>query len=140
MTTNTPENLAKSIFEKYITKIPTVKLFSNLRGNFWSGLPTMTKPGTVLLRFARRMKAGCGPDGTPDMIGWRQITVRADMVGQTIAQFCAAEIKRFDGKGKTTVEQIDMIELINKQGGYAKLIDSEEAMREAFDSGDFKTK
>lgn len=131
---STPENSAKLTFEKYITKLPNVKLFTNLRGNFWSGAMQSNHSGTVVLKFARRLKAGCGPDGMSDYIGWRQVTITLDMVGSTIAQFCAAEIKRFDGKGRTSVEQIDMIDLIHRQGGHAVIIDSEDKMREAFKS------
>ena len=132
MPSSTPENISKIAFERHVTKLPNVKLFSNLRGNFWAGKLIKHNGSSVVLGFARRMKAGFGPDGTPDYCGWQQITITPAMVGKTIAQFCAVEIKRFDGLGKTTVEQIDMIDLINRQGGRACIIDSVEKLNEAF--------
>jgi len=128
----TPENESKLQFEKLVTKLSNVKLFSNLRGNFWTGLMKSNTGGKVVLHFARRMKAGCGPDGMPDYIGWRQVTITPDMVGETIAQFAAAELKRFDGKGRTTVEQVEMIDFINRQGGFAVIINNMSQAKEAF--------
>jgi len=127
-----PENSAKNQFEKLITKLKTVKLFSNLRGNFYAGKPIKRLGNTVTLAYARRLKAGCGPDGMPDYIGWRQLHITPDMVGNTISQFCAAELKRFDGKGRATPEQVDMINLINSQGGYAHIIDDIEQAKQLF--------
>lgn len=132
MSTKTPENIAKYEFEKLITKLDTVKLFSNLRGNFWIGKLLKHSGSFVTLAFARRLKAGCGPNGMCDYLGWRQLKITQDMVGQTIAQFSAAEIKRFDGQGRATVEQIDMIDFINSQGGYAHIIDSLEQAKQLF--------
>lgn len=132
MPKSTPEGNAKLQFERYITKLPTVKLFSNLRGVFWSGKLLKHTGTTVILAFARRLKAGCGPDGTPDFLGWRQIKITQDMVGQTVAQFCAIELKRFDGQGRATVEQVDMVDLINSQGGYAHIIDNISQAQELF--------
>ena len=120
----TPENESKVAFERLITKLPRVKLFSNLRGNFYAGKLIKHNGSSVVLGFARRLKAGCGPDGMPDYIGWRQLTITPDMIGKTIAQFCAMELKRFDGQGRTTPEQIDMRDLINAQGGFAHIISS----------------
>jgi hypothetical protein len=128
----TPENSAKVQFERYITKLSTVKLFSNLRGNFWAGKLMKHSGSTVVLAFARRLKAGCGPDGTPDFLGWRQIKITPSMVGTTIAQFCAVELKRFDGQGRATVEQVNMVDLINSQGGYAHIIDNISQAQELF--------
>jgi hypothetical protein len=128
----TPENIAKHEFERYITKLSNVKLFSNLRGNFWAGKLIRHAGMTVTLAYARRLKAGCGPDGMPDFIGFRTLKITPDMVGHTIAQFCAAEIKRFDGGGRATVEQVDMVDLINKFGGYAHIIDNIEQAQQLF--------
>jgi len=127
----TPENIAKEKFKRYILPIPTLKLFSNVRGKLWAGQPVNIKEGCITLKFPRRLDVGMH-EGMPDQVGWRQITITADMVGQTMAQFTAVELKRFDGKGKATSEQIDMINLINKQGGYARIVDSEESMKEYF--------
>jgi hypothetical protein len=127
----TPENIAKEAFKRHTIPIQTLKLFSNVRGKLWAGQPMTLRDGMITLKFPRRLDVGLH-DGMPDQIGWRQIEITPDMVGTVIAQFTAVELKRFDGKGKITAEQIDMINLINNQGGYAKLVDSEESMREYF--------
>jgi hypothetical protein len=113
----TPENLAKQWFTKYYTKLGNVKLFSNIRGRFYTSL-----------KAPRVVSAGCGPQGASDFLGWTEITITPDMVGKTVAVFTAAEIKRFDSPSRVraTVEQIDFINLVNKCGGKAAIIDSED--------------
>jgi hypothetical protein len=127
----TPENEAKEKFKRHIIPIKNLKLFSNVRGKLWSGQPVNVSNGCITLKFPKRLDVGMH-DGMPDMIGWRQLEITKEMVGQTIAQFTAVELKRFDGKGRATSEQIDMINLINNQGGYARIVDSEESMKEYF--------
>jgi hypothetical protein len=111
----TPETESKKLFTKYFTKLGTVKLFSNIRGRFYTSL-----------KNPRIVSAGCGPQGASDYLGWTEVTVTPDMVGKKIAIFTAAEIKRFDAPNKVraTVEQIDFISLVNKCGGRAAIIDS----------------
>src|ERR1700722_4368372 len=94
----TPETESKKLFTKYFTKLGYVKLFSNIRGRFYTSL-----------KNPRIVSAGCGPTGMPDYLGWTEVTITPDMVGQKIAVFTAAEIKRFDNPSRVraTVEQID---------------------------------
>ena len=60
-------------------------------------------------------------DYTPrDLIGWKQIVITPDMVGKTIAIFTALEVKY--GSTRTTEEQQNFIDQVNKSGGYGKII------------------
>lgn len=45
----------------------------------------------------RMVRYGLGPD-SPDLVGWRPVEITEEMVGQTIAQFTAVEVKTQTGK------------------------------------------
>jgi hypothetical protein len=65
--------------------------------------------------------------GSSDLIGWKSVVVTPEMVGQTVAVFCALEIK---DKGKATVLQRHFISVVNEAGGVAGVARSvEEAQR-----------
>jgi len=63
----------------------------------------------------RLVRYGLAP-GSSDLIGWRSVTITADMVGQTIAQFVAIEVK---DRGRATPEQLTFIEAVTRAGGLA---------------------
>jgi hypothetical protein len=63
----------------------------------------------------RLVRYGLAP-GSSDLIGWRTITVTPDMVGQTVAQFVAIEVK---DRGRATPEQLTFIEAVTRAGGLA---------------------
>lgn len=73
-------------------------------------------PGDIVIRNARPVKAGLGT-GSSDLIGWVPIEITADMVGKTLAIFCAVEVKT--EKGVVREEQQDFIFAVNKAGGVA---------------------
>ena len=66
----------------------------------------------------RRIIYGLGT-GTSDFIGWTVKTITADMIGRSVAIFTAVEVKASDGK--TTQEQQKFLDLVNKNGGIAKI-------------------
>ena len=55
--------------------------------------------------------------GSSDLIGWRPVTITPEMVGTTIAQFYAVEVKT--STGEITEEQQRFIDAVNKYGGCA---------------------
>jgi hypothetical protein len=55
--------------------------------------------------------------GSADLIGYRSITVTPEMVGTTIAQFAAVEVKA--PTGRTTPEQEAFLRLVAEAGGVA---------------------
>ena len=54
--------------------------------------------------------------GTSDLIGWRSRVITPDMVGQTIAQFVAIEVK---DRGRATPEQLTWLDAVTRAGGLA---------------------
>jgi hypothetical protein len=66
--------------------------------------------------------------GSADLIGYRSVTVTADMVGQTLAVFAAVEVKA--ERGRPTPEQTAFLEHVTAAGGLAGIARSvEEAER-----------
>lgn len=63
----------------------------------------------------RLVRYGLCP-GSSDLIGLRQVTITPDMVGQTIAQFVAIEVK---DRGRVTPEQERFITMVLQAGGLA---------------------
>lgn len=79
------------------------------------------EPGDVVLRQAVPIKYGLHV-GSGDSIGWRPVVITPEMVGTTIAQFCSVESKY--GSTATTPEQKNWCDVVNRAGGYAKIIHS----------------
>ena len=71
--------------------------------------------GALLDMQGRLVKFGLCK-GSSDLIGFKSVTITPDMVGQKIAIFSAIEVK---DKGKTTVDQKNFINIVQKAGGYA---------------------
>lgn len=59
-------------------------------------------------------------DGAGDVIGYRIITITAEMIGRKIAQFCSFETKTDTGAVKP--EQKHFMSTINNDGGLAEVI------------------
>jgi hypothetical protein len=128
---------------------PAVRIFRNNTGVAWMGEarrisnrgPVMLNPGDVVIRNARRVEFGLCK-GSSDLIGWRNVTVTPEMVGQRIAQFLAVEVKT--GKGRATPEQLNFLRVLAGDGGAAGVARSpEEALALVedglFASGDSQT-
>lgn len=105
----TSETKAKTDIRKHFGMVPYIRLFNFIVGDFWAGKP-------VLETGLRRVKAGV--PGVSDLIGWRSITITADMVGNKIAQFVAIETKK-PGGGVEAQHQENFINLVKEQGGLA---------------------
>ena len=78
-------------------------------------------PGDVVVKNARVLHAGLCV-GSSDLIGITPVKITADMVGQTIGVFTAAEVKT--KTGRPTPEQINFIDKINSMGGLAGIVRS----------------
>lgn len=69
--------------------------------------------------------ANCGLcDGAGDVVGYRIITVTAEMIGKKIAQFCSFETKT--EKGSVKPEQTQFVNTIKNDGGIAEVIRPED--------------
>lgn len=103
------------------------RLFRNNTAKAWAGkifrspMPISVRldPSDVVVRNAYPIDAGLCK-GSSDLIGWKQIVITPDMVGKTIAIFTALEVKY--GSTRTTEEQQNFIDQVNKSGGYGKII------------------
>jgi hypothetical protein len=73
----------------------------------------------VELLNARRVRVGLCK-GSSDLIGWRPLVITSEMVGSTIAQFAAIEVKT-DSYKRTTDEQDNFIEQVRAAGGFAEI-------------------
>jgi len=71
-------------------------------------------PGDVVLRQARRFSTGL-PRGFSDLFGGVPVKITPDMVGRTVLQFFAIEVK--DDKGRTSAEQNAFLKAIRRFGG-----------------------
>ena len=66
--------------------------------------------------------------GSADLIGYRSVTITADMVGQTLAVFAAVEVKT--PTGRPTPEQTAFLEHVTAAGGLAGIARSVEEARQ----------
>ena len=82
-------------------------------------------PGTLLLRNPRPVTFGLCPD-SPDLIGWRTVTITPDMVGRRLAVFTGIEVKT--ATGRATPGQINFHARLRDAGGLVGIArNSEEA-------------
>jgi hypothetical protein len=72
--------------------------------------------GNFLLADGRRIIVGT--PGMADLQGLRSVTITADMVGRTVAIYCAVEVKR-DRRAKRTEAQAAFIDTVRDLGGLA---------------------
>ncbi|WP_455475316.1 VRR-NUC domain-containing protein [Bartonella sp. B17] len=73
-------------------------------------------------------------EGSSDLIGFKTITVTPDMVGKKVAIFHAWEVKSCSGR--LTKEQLNFINYINENGGFATTVRSAEEARHSFYGGE----
>lgn len=103
------------------------RLFRNNTAKAWAGkifrspmpMTIRINPEDVVVRNAYPIDAGLCK-GSSDLIGWKTVVVTPEMVGTKIAVFTALEVKY--GSTKTTEEQTNFIEQVNKSGGFGKII------------------
>jgi hypothetical protein len=90
------------------------RLFRNNRGLFYTlDIFKRIKAGEK----PRKVEAGLSGKGSSDLIGWTQVKITPDMVGQTLAVFTAVECKTI--KGVANKEQLKFIKIVRENGGIA---------------------
>ena len=92
-----------------------VRIFRNQVGEGYVG-KALRDPEGVFLRDARHVRMGLFP-GSGDLIGWRTVTITADMVGKPIAQFLSIEVKTLTGRVRP--DQQNWADQITAAGGHA---------------------
>ena len=85
-------------------------------GTAWAGDVQRLKDGSVLIRNPRPIHAGLCK-GSSDIIGLRPLVVTPEMIGQTIAQFAAIEVK--NARGRLTDDQKRFQDFVAAKGGLA---------------------
>jgi hypothetical protein len=93
------------------------RLFRNAVGMAWQGKLVGRGVESVALDGARRVPYGLGV-GSSDLVGWRPVVITPDMVGKTVAQFCAVECKT-PAYPDTTPEQDAFLDAVAAAGGAA---------------------
>ena len=89
-------------------------LWRNNVGQGWTGKAQRLADGSVLIRDPRPLHAGLCK-GSSDLIGLKPIVVTEEMVGHTIAQFSAVEVK--SKRGRVTADQQRFLDFVNSVGG-----------------------
>ncbi len=79
--------------------------------------------GTYKLADGRYLTSGLGT-GSPDLIGWKTVTVTPAMIGTKIAVFVGLELK--SGKKLPSNDQIQWLRQIRVSGGIAGYVYTEE--------------
>jgi hypothetical protein len=92
-------------------------LFRANTGRAWTGNHIEHLPGgKVLIHDARPFSTGL-PPGFADTFGLVQVRITQDMVGRTIGQFLAGEIKT--SSGRVSDKQAVFLQAIQRNGGRA---------------------
>jgi hypothetical protein len=82
----------------------------------------------------QRVTVGLHNPGGSDLIGWAQVTITPEMVGKTVAQFLAVEVK---GDGTPwRPGQREFLQMVRDAGGRAGVARSVEDARKIVDSKD----
>lgn len=120
----TKEGVLSKLIELQVRKIKGLRLFRNNVGGAWqpTGKPIHKNENGahyVILRNPRFVEYGLHP-GSSDYIGWREVVITPDMVGQTVAIFVAIEAKE-EIKGVASKDQLNFLTVIRKAGGIAGL-------------------
>ena len=87
------------------------------------------EPGVLVVRGNQVAMGLCV--GSSDLIGWRAVSITPDMVGQTIAQFVALEVKT--PSGPVSPEQQRFIDSLNSCGGLGAVVRSKYEAAEVVD-------
>lgn len=109
------------------------RLFRQQSGMAWTGSKVergngrsvRLGPNDIVIRNARPFHAG--HPGIADLGGWRPVTITPEMVGTVIAQRLEAEVKT--DRGRPTKEQLAWIDAVNKAGGRAGVVRSDDDLR-----------
>lgn len=117
------------------------RLFRVNTGKAWlsgAGPVQRLQDGSVLVPAARPVALGFGlPSGDPvvgaaDLCGWTTVEVTPAMVGKRVAVFTSIETKRTKG-GRTSGDQINWMEQVQKAGGIAGVANSPEFAQSIID-------
>ena len=82
----------KEIFASYLRGLTaSQRRFRIVSAMAWVGKARRLPNGDSILRGAQRVRTA--PEGFFDFVGWDEVTITPDMVGQTLAVFAGDEVK-----------------------------------------------
>lgn len=128
------ENATKQAIRLALGREPGLRLFNNPVGNGWMGRLVKETATTVTLAAPRRVAFGLLP-GSSDLIGFRTVTITADMVGQRLAVFAALEVKEPGGRHPVTDDQRRFLDAVAAAGGIAGVARDPEQARHVLGLG-----
>ena len=88
------------------------RLFRINSGMGWAGKTVRRTPDLIILEKPRPLHAA--PEGWPDLCGWTEVEITADMVGQCVAVFTGVEVKV---TGRLNKKQAAFRDIITGMGG-----------------------
>lgn len=123
-------NRMKLIMMKWSETYPLGRIYRNNTGMAYQGKPVkggllqkvqqiLRSKSVMILDHARPIQFGLYI-GSSDLIGWRPVVITQEMVGRTIAQFSAIEVKADDGV--VSDDQERFINMVNKCGGFGIVV------------------
>jgi len=84
--------------------------------------------GTLRDQHGRPVSFGLAR-GSADLIGWRTVTITADMVGTTVAVFTSIEVKTATGRVRPEQRQwLDAVQAAGGIAGVARSVEEAEAL------------
>lgn len=97
-------------------------------GRAWTGNDiTKHRDGSITINDPRPFKTGV-PKGFSDLVGFQDVTITPDMIGQKVAVFVALETKT--KTGRATKEQVNFLNVVAGAGGKAGIVRSDEDVEE----------
>ena len=99
----TAEAQIKNEIRLAVGSLPGIRIFNNPVGLAYTKSDTGYTP----------IRMGLCP-GSPDLIGWKSVTVTPDMVGRKLAVFAGIEVK--NEKGRLRPDQVNFIEVLKDAG------------------------
>ena len=118
----------QNLIRMFLSSIGVVN-WRNNTGTGWVGKATRIQkickvelmPGDVVVRNARPLRSGLCT-GSSDIIGITPVFITEAHLGQTLGVFTAVEVK--NKNGKPTPEQLNFLQVVEKNGGYAGIAKS----------------
>jgi hypothetical protein len=97
--------------------------------------------GSFLDKSNRLVRYGLGftspnqPFKSSDLIGWTEVLITSEMIGQRLAVFTAIEVKRQSWKptkDEREAKQNNFIQWVRSRGGYAAMVNSVDEFKKIF--------
>lgn len=125
---NKSEKLIQQEIHLALASRPDVRLFRNNVGLGWVGSVERQTAQEITLSNYRPVKFGLHA-GSGDLIGWKNVRITQDMVGEDLAVFLSVEVK--DIHGRLKVDQQNWFDQVNNCGGIGVVARSaEQALNE----------